>query len=327
MKAENVAPEGHPVHTLISEHNSVLDFTDKLIESAEELAGFDSFAEANAIVSRIAKIIDHFKSAQKHYLREENILFPYLEKHGITGPIAQMWNEHDQIRETEKYIFDLMGKAFEMELKDFAEQMGRNASALADLLATHYHKENNILFPMAMKLFSEKEWSETNVQFSEIGYCCFSPKRVQTQAVSSSETRVEKSDGNMIDTGSGKLTVEQLTAMLNTLPVEITFVDKDDTFNYFNKVDDPIFVRTVASVGTKVQNCHPQKSVHLVNQILADFKSGAKDEVSFWIDFKSKYVYIRYFAVRDQQGNYLGCMEVTQDIKGIKNISGEKRLV
>ncbi|MDP8238782.1 MAG: PAS domain-containing protein [Candidatus Hatepunaea meridiana] len=323
----SIAPEGHPIHTLMEEHNSVLGFAAEFVKSTEALKELNSFEEARELGSRITGIIDHFKASQKHYLREENVLFPYLEKHGVSGPPSQMWAEHDQIRDCEKKIYALMEEVGKANFSSFKSRLNSNAIALFDLLMTHYNKENKILFPMALKLFTEEEWQETIRQFNEIGYCCFSPKSALT-TVEKAETKTEeKLDSGGIDTGSGQLSTEELVAMLNTLPVEITFVDKDDTFRYFNKVKDAVFVRTVAAIGTKVQNCHPQKSVHMVNQILADFKSGAKDEVGFWIHLQDKYVYIRYFAVRDQEGKYLGSMEVTQDIKDIQEISGDKRLM
>lgn len=320
------APEGHPVHTLMEEHRMVLGFASKLIEATEELRILGGFNGADAQLSQITGIVDHLKASRKHYLREENILFPYLEKHGVSGPPSQMWAEHDQIRETEKTLFSLLENREKMGFSEFTEQLAETAIALSSLLETHFHKENNILFPMAMRLFTDQEWQETVHQFAEIGYCCFTPKSA-IPAFPQGDTTVESKDGSTIDTGSGSLSKDQLVAMLNTLPVEITFVNKDDVFSYFNQVEDPIFVRTVAAVGTAVQNCHPRKSVHMVNKIITDFKSGARDEVSFWIQLKGKFVYIRYFAVRDKNGEYLGCMEVSQDIKDIQKIRGEKRLM
>lgn len=111
------------------------------------------------------------------------------------------------------------------------------------------------------------------------------------------------------------------------MPVDITFVDKDDTVRYFSQSKDRIFARTKAVIGRKVQQCHPQKSVHVVNQILEDFKARKRDVAEFWIDLKGRLVYIRYFAVRNKAGKYLGCLEVTQDITAVKKIEGEKRLL
>ncbi|MBC7131123.1 DUF438 domain-containing protein, partial [Candidatus Bathyarchaeota archaeon] len=126
---------------------------------------------------------------------------------------------------------------------------------------------------------------------------------------------------------TGSLTKEEVEAILNTLPVDITFVDKDDRVKFFNKAEKRIFVRTKAVIGRKVQFCHPQKSVHIVNRILEAFKKGEKDVAEFWIQAGDRLVHIRYFPVRDAEGNYLGVLEVTQDITDIKKIEGEKRLL
>lgn len=126
---------------------------------------------------------------------------------------------------------------------------------------------------------------------------------------------------------TGILSKEEVEAILNTLPVDITFVDEEDTVKYFNKAEKRIFVRTKAVIGRKVQLCHPQKSIHIVNRILEAFKTGEKDVAEFWIQKDHRLIHIRYFAVRDKDGKYLGTVEVTQDITDIKKIEGEKRLL
>jgi len=130
----------------------------------------------------------------------------------------------------------------------------------------------------------------------------------------------------MIQLETGAFEAEELEAMLNTLPVDITFVGKDDTVRYFSQSKDRLFARTKAVIGKKVQQCHPQKSVDKVQQILDDFRSGKRDVAEFWLNMDAKLVYIRYFAVRNKDGNYLGTLEVSQDIAPIKKIEGEKRL-
>jgi len=124
-----------------------------------------------------------------------------------------------------------------------------------------------------------------------------------------------------------KLPIETIEAMLDALPVEVSFVDSDDTVVYYSKGDDRIFKRSPAVIGRKVQVCHPKKSVHVVNQILEDFRAGRRDVAEFWINLNGRKIYIRYFPVRDRSGNYLGCLEVTQDITDIQKTEGEKSLL
>jgi len=126
---------------------------------------------------------------------------------------------------------------------------------------------------------------------------------------------------------TGTLSKEEVEAILDSLPVDISFVDKEDRVKYFNKAEKRIFVRTKAVIGRKVQMCHPQKSVHIVNKILEAFKTGKKDVAEFWIQMNNRLIHIRYFAVRDKNGKHLGTMEVTQDLTDIKKIEGEKRLL
>jgi len=124
-----------------------------------------------------------------------------------------------------------------------------------------------------------------------------------------------------------KFSTETLEAIFDTLPVDLTFVDETDTVRYYSKDDDRIFRRTPAVIGKKVQDCHPKESLHKVNQVVSDLKSGKKDRAEFWIDLKGRKIYIRYFTVRDKTGKYLGTLEVTQDITDIQKIAGEKRLL
>jgi len=124
-----------------------------------------------------------------------------------------------------------------------------------------------------------------------------------------------------------KLSVGTLEAIFDTLPVDLTFVDETDTVSYYSRGEKRIFKRSPAVIGKKVQNCHPQQSVHKVNQVVSNLKSGKSDVAAFWIDLKGRKVYIRYFPVRDKAGNYLGTLEVTQDITDLQKITGEKRLL
>lgn len=126
---------------------------------------------------------------------------------------------------------------------------------------------------------------------------------------------------------TGSLSKEEAEAVLDSVPVDISFIDKEDRVKYFNKAAGRIFVRTKAVIGRKVQLCHPQKSVHVVNKILEAFKTGKKDVAEFWINLNDRLILIRYFAVRDKNGKYLGTVEVTQDITDIKKIEGQKRLL
>lgn len=139
------------------------------------------------------------------------------------------------------------------------------------------------------------------------------------------KARSENEVGLQFKTGS--LSKDEIESLFNSLPFDITFVDKDDHVKYFSNGKKRIFVRSKVIIGRKVQKCHPQKSVHIVNKIVDSFKSGERDVAEFWIPMDGRLIHIRYFAVRNNNGKYLGTIEVTQDLTDIKKIHGEKRLL
>jgi len=123
------------------------------------------------------------------------------------------------------------------------------------------------------------------------------------------------------------LSKETIENIIDALPVEISFVDTEDTVRYYSKGDKRIFKRSPSVIGLEVQNCHPQKSLDKVEQVISDLKAGKRDVAEFWIDLKGRKIYIRYFPVKDKAGNYIGILEVSQDITDIQKIKGEKRLL
>ena len=174
---------------------------------------------------------------------------------------------------------------------------------------------------------TEYEWKDTRQQFEELGYCSFTPKSA-SMPIGRKETQVVKSDTQgMVAFQAGGLSREELEGMLDSLPVDITFVDKEDRVRYFNQSKDRLFPRAKAIIGRPVQLCHPQKSVHIVSRIVEGFRDGSRDVPEFWINLQGKLAHIRYFAVRDINGEYLGTLEVTQDITDVKKLEGEKRLL
>lgn len=326
-REKTLAPVGHPIHILMEEHKILLGFADGLKDIAREMKGARDFDSVSEGMKQLSHIAEHFEASESHYLREENILFPYLEKHGITQPPAIMWMEHDKIREIEGNLYRLIDTHGSIGFQDFAKQLEEVGLSLAEMLSSHFYKENSILFPTALEVVGENEWEEIREQFDELGYCCFTPEpaRVTVEETKAPTPGPEVEEGVPLETGT--LSKEEIEAIFNTLPVDITFVDRDDAVRYFSQSKERIFVRTKAVLGRKVQQCHPQKSIHIVNQILEGFKSGRRDLAEFWINYEDRLVYIRYFPVRNKGGDYLGCIEVTQDITDIKKVEGEKRLL
>ena len=309
---------GHPIHTFKLENKEI----DMLVNFKIQLH-FERF-EKDDQEDNIYKLIEDLNlllDIDKHYSRKENLLFPYLEKYGIFGPTQVMWGVDDNIRDAIKTA--------KQKLMDYNSE---EKQAVIDVLyfvirevTEMIFKEENILFPMALQTLTEDEWVKIAHDGEDIGYCLTGPagvwkperKEIQTGAMSEGFIRME----------TGILSLKQLELMLNHLPVDITFIDQDDVVRYFSHGKERIFARTKAVIGRTVQNCHPPKSVHVVEQLLEDFKSGVKDIEDFYIKFRDIYVYIRYFAVRDESGKYMGTLEFTQNIGPIQAIDGEKRIL
>lgn len=327
LESENfLAPKGHPIRILMEEHKMILQFAGELEATAQKLRQASSIDPVS--LEQIKRLEEHFKDSEGHYVREENVLFPYLEKHGIKQPPAIMWMEHDQIREAKKNFYQLIDEHESMDFQDFAQQLDKVASSLADLLTNHFPKENNVLFPTSLRvIIAEDEWKDIRQQFDELGYCSFTPESALIRPPEAEATAPKPAVEGMVPFETGALSIEEIEAILNTLPVDITFVGKEDSVKYFNQSEERIFPRTRAVLGRNVQLCHPQKSIHVVNQIVGDFQSGRRDVAEFWINHQGRFVHIRYFSVRDQNGEYLGTLEVTQDITEIKKLGGEKRLL
>ncbi|MHA1862304.1 MAG: DUF438 domain-containing protein [Candidatus Thorarchaeota archaeon] len=318
-----IVPAGHPIHTLMSEHVILMEYANELDNLIGSIADGAREPKTEFLV-RIRELIAFLAESESHYQREENSLFAILEKHGLTGPPQAMWSMHQDIHKLEKEIFDLNSES-DAELSNNIGKMKDIASALAEHIADHFHKENNIIFPASMRMFSEKDWDIVVQDFDDIGYCSYTPKP-QRKVIEGEESASISKSGE-VSFGSGTLTLEQLELLFNHLPVDTTFVDEQDKVRFFSESPNRIFVRSRAIIGRSVQLCHPQGSVHIVQGILDDFRAGKRDTAEFWLNLGGKTVHIRYFALRNSSGKYLGCLEVSQDITDIRKIEGEKRLL
>ncbi len=295
----------------------------------------------NNLKSNILKL----KEFNIHYIKKENILFPYLEKSWEDyKPLMVMWSLHDDIRKKLK-LLDKLFNYKNSTLKEINSELGD----LFFLMRGMIFKEDNIIFSIATETTKTEEWEEMHKQSFEVGFA-FIEEPIKTEKKTEEISIDKKSMKNtnnitneenilnqilssdflknsVIDLDTGKLTIEQIKLLLNTLPVDITLVDENDTVRFFSKPKDRFFPRSIAIIGRKVQNCHPPESVHIVNDIIKSFKSGKKDFEHFWIQMKGKFIFIQYYALRNENGEYKGVLEVSQDITGIRELSDEKRLI
>ncbi len=307
---------GHPAHTLRAENRAIEETAQK---ARERLHTFlDSPAPEKGALLREA--LTGMGQIDLHYLKKENLLFPYLEKYGVTAPPKVMWGVDDEVRCMVKKAIEAVGRENE------PEALRRKVEEMLDKVSEMIFKEENIMLPMLLQFLSPDEWAGIAADERELGYCLITPPP-EWGAGQTVLARLAGADRDSLHMPTGSLNLPELIAMLDVLPADITFVDKDDTVKYFSNGRERIFPRTKAIIGRKVANCHPPASVHIVEGIVADLKSGKKDHEDFWLHIGGKYIYIRYFAVRSESGAYLGTMEVTQDIGPIQAIAGEKRLV
>ncbi len=251
-----LAPEGHPVNILMQEHAILLKYANELRDLYKDIREKSKFTEISKELEKITSIIDHFKASSSHYIREENILFSYLEKHGVTQPPKIMWIDHDRIRDIEKNLYSLLEKKEELEYEEFVKLFHNYAHGLAEMLASHFSKENKVLFPTAMQVCTDDEWIEMRNQFDDIGYCCFTPELPDVEHKEEEEIKTSSRISDALDFGTGTLTFNDLKMMFETLPVDITYVSKDNTVKFYSE-GDRIFPRAPSIIGRLVENCHP----------------------------------------------------------------------
>ncbi len=312
---------GHPLNTFIVENRLLKDHIEENVKPS--LEAFETMPSKGTR----QQLLDQFKvlsDVDKPYARKENLLFPYLEKAGITGPPKVMWGVDDEIRADIKKAISLL--SYDDKDKDVViEAVNQALNKITEMI----FKEENILFPLAEETLSEDEWIKIAEQSSEIGYFMIdrTPKWQPERTNVTKKASKESSDRDAITFKTGAMTPKEIEAVFNALPIDITFVDKDGIVRFFNQVEDRIFPRPTTVIGRTVQNCHPPSSVHVVEKIVEDLMSGKKDHEDFWIKKGQVYALIRYYAVRDENGEYVGTIEVTQDIKPLQEIKGEKRLL
>ena len=323
--------EGHPVHTFKLENRAI----EALMEN--EVLLLAKAYEDNKTIDNKKALLDAVKrlsTIDVHYKRKENLLFPYMERYDITAPPQVMWGVDDEIRDKLKSILSALDK---IEFPIVFDEVTELVNQVNEMI----FKEEQIMFPMVLDNFTQDEWLEIEQSSAEIGYTlldsvkCWEPvntkvskkTKADESADGSTSGTIQKDSAAKILFDAGSLTAEEINSIFNTVPIDMTFVDANNRVKYFTQGKERIFPRPVTIIGREVKHCHPPKSVHIVEQIVEDLKSGKKDNEDFWIKMGEAFVYIRYFAVRNKQGEFLGTLEVSQNIKPITELEGEKRLM
>ncbi|MEK5434464.1 MULTISPECIES: DUF438 domain-containing protein [Paenibacillus] len=318
---------GHPVHTFKLENREI----ERLVNFRLDLhATKFQKNDSEELIFKLLEDLSLLLDLDKHYSRKENLLFPYLEKYGIYGPTKVMWGVDDHIR---RMIKD--AKAALSGYSGNAADIGVQLTEIIKEVNEMIFKEENILLPMSLDKLTEDEWVKIARESDEIGFCLTAPEQEwiperaaepEGAALQGEAVGAAPQEG-FIRFETGLLSLHQLETVLNHLPVDLTFIDENDVVRYFSHGKQRIFARTKAVIGRTVQNCHPPQSVHVVEKLLEDFKAGRKDAEDFWINIKDKFIYIRYFAVRDETGRYMGTLEFTQNIAPIRALEGQKRIL
>jgi DUF438 domain-containing protein len=315
----------HPVYLFKLENREIERLTGKLKDVAADAKGGGDPA---AVKAKLLPLLDQLKDIEVHFVRKEQLLFPYLEKAGFMGPSKVMWGKHNEIRDLMKASYAELGAARTRD--DLTAYLDTHLNPLVAEVEGMVFKEENILFPASLEKLEAAAWVEILKESDDIGYVFI--KRPQETEHMVRELRAALVEEPVLKEGTlslptGTLGLNEVMGLLNTLPLDITFVDKNDNVKYFSDGKDRIFRRTKAIIGRNVQNCHPPQSLDAVNRILASFKDGTRDAYEFWITLQGRFVHIRYFAIRDADRTYLGTMEVTQDVTPIRALEGQKRLV
>jgi DUF438 domain-containing protein len=320
-------PPGHPADTIRRENEALRALVAGMRAIMQTIKTMPPDADAGPTLLQWRRALNDLMDVDKHYRRKEDLFFSCLERHGISGPSKVMWAVHDEIRQRLKTL--------ERALAEDGLNPGRLAVVVDEvaadalmILEAMTRKEEQILLPMMLQTLTEEEWGEIWQQSPRYGWCLVEPRAGYTppQAAHPEKT-IDLAGSGAVQFPTGSLDFEQLLGIFAALPVDLTFVDAEDRVRFFSEGPERIFSRSKAIIGRKVQHCHPPKSVNVVEQILADFRAGRQDVAEFWISHQDKFVHIRYFAVRDQRGAYLGTLEVTQDLTRLRALEGERRLL
>ncbi|QMS84383.1 DUF438 domain-containing protein [Candidatus Xianfuyuplasma coldseepsis] len=317
-KAQDITDiPGHPAQVLREENDQI-----QTVLEVEIKPYLDKLDKTSILMLSIG--FERLSEINNHYTRKENLFFPGLEKRGVTSIPKVMWGVDNEIRLAIKNVLSQLRSTQRIDDNELQLLMKSTVSRVEDMIV----KENNILLPLLSDTLSLYDWILADEGSEEIGYFLEKPstswKQISVKPVPEQDTNTEIQS---VQFDAGELLPQELNAILNTVPFDMTFIDKDGHVKYFTQGKERIFDRPKTILGRHVNMCHPPQSVHIVDAIVNSFKDGSKDQEDFWIDFHKMFVHIRYYAIRDKNGEYLGTLEVTQDVKPIRELQGEKRLM
>lgn len=345
VRAENEYPENHPLWAYLEEINAV----EKVALEADELLKQDKF-----IKNPWLGVFDSLAEWRIHLSRKQNQLYPMLENHGFDRPTRIMWTFDDGVRDAISTSYALLR---EDKYEEFLASVPETLAKLRDLNS----KELEVLLPTSFKLLSDEEFVRMSKNDHEIGYAIINAPGLyvvpgindsaaslngnaasQNSAVSNEflndlagllskyvgpvgGTAVSKDA--VLDVATGKLTLEQINLLFRHLPVDLSYVDENELVRFYSDTPHRIFPRSANVIGREVKNCHPAKSVHVVEEIVEKFRSGEQNQAEFWINKPGLFIYVIYTAVRDENGKFRGVLEMMQDCTHIRELEGSRTLL
>lgn len=309
-------PVGHPIHTYLEENKKIRELTFNM----EDMLS-DKF-----IINPWLEIYEKLLTIETHYDRKQNQIFPYLERKGFDKPTSVMWTLDNQIKKNIKSNYADLKSDTIIEETNTIHFLKSQLDLIKDLRDMIF-KEEQILYPTALEMLTEKEFILIRKGDDEIGYCLIDPPKpwgldsYQVPPMSSAN------ESGLINLGQGLLTVEQINLIFKHLPVDVSFVDENEIVRFYNDIPHRIFPRSPGVIGREVQNCHPRESVGTVMRIIEAFKTGKKDTAEFWLEIAGKFLHIQYFAVKNEQGEFKGILEMMQDATHVRRLEGSNRLL
>lgn len=344
VRAENEYPENHPLWVYLEEINAV----EKVALEADELLKQEKF-----IKNPWLGIFDSLAQWRTHLSRKQNQLYPMLEDHGFDRPTRIMWTFDDGVRDAISASYALLR---EDKFEEFLASVPETLEKLRDLNS----KELEVLLPTSYKLLSDEEFVRMSKNDHEIGYAIIDPpglyvvpgindSAAQLNANNSGQNGVSNeflndlagllskyvgpvggaavNKDDVLDVATGKLTLEQINLLFRHLPVDLSYVDENELVKFYSDTPHRIFPRSANVIGREVKNCHPAKSVHIVEEIVEKFRSGEQSQAEFWINKPGLFIYVIYTAVRDENGKFRGVLEMMQDCTHIRELEGSRTLL
>ncbi|MBZ0241731.1 MAG: PAS domain-containing protein, partial [Bacteroidales bacterium] len=318
--------EGSFLYYLMLE-NKAMEFRLNQIKKVLKSYGKVEAEQFEALRESLKPRFEELTAFEAHYVKKENILFPFLEKKwAYYRPLQVMWSLHDDARRMLKELIALLDDP-SASWKDINPKIGKYFFMVFGLI----QKEELIVFPVAAETIAAEEFAAMHQQSFEYPFPFIeTPKQEIQKDVNPGtglQSTVKSSIEGLFSTETGTLDFEQIELIFNSLPLDFTFVDENDKVRYFSKPADRFFPRSPAIIGRDVRNCHPPESLDIVERIIEGFRSGERSKADFWINMKGRFILIQYFALRDAEGLYKGVLEISHDATASRALEGEQRLL